>query len=492
MSLAKAEVVEVFKKLQSKRENKICFDCSSKNPTWCTLTFGVYLCLDCSSVHRNMGVHISFVRSTVLDSFTLDQLRIMKVGGNGTASEYFKQYGGSMGKEAKSKYTSKAALMYKEKLVKLVEEDVKRHPEGIVFEGQDVWETNSNSIQNPQDDFFSDWDLNAPKQTIYAPSPPTQTPQPIPTTISTNVHSHNHHTTAEVVTIDAETAKAASLSPTQTSADLPDLINQKTRSSTNTSSILKPNKKGLGAKKASKGISFEEAERLAKEEESRRIKAEEEENKRATAAALRMTTEILNKSNNLNSYNNNYTGSGSSSHGQVDRVTAGVTRLGFGFDASSAPTPNPNPKSVASTTTRPGGFGSIPSSNNQDASGEAKQRFGNAKGISSDQYFGRGMFDEAQNREAREKLVNFQGRSGFGSAEYYGRSEVPEEEEQGRSFTARRDSSDLFNTLGDTAKQFAATFIDQASEDVSSLKRIVSDGSSKLGDILSDIKNRYG
>ncbi|GAV74662.1 ArfGap domain-containing protein [Cephalotus follicularis] len=47
--------------------NDKCADCSAPEPNWASLNLGVLVCIECSGVHHNLGVHISKVRSLTLD-----------------------------------------------------------------------------------------------------------------------------------------------------------------------------------------------------------------------------------------------------------------------------------------------------------------------------------------------------------------------------------------------------------------------------------------
>ena len=54
--------------------NSKCCDCGSLDTDWGSVSHGTLICLDCAGKHRSLGVHVSFVRSIRMDSWSRQQV----------------------------------------------------------------------------------------------------------------------------------------------------------------------------------------------------------------------------------------------------------------------------------------------------------------------------------------------------------------------------------------------------------------------------------
>nr|XP_022294714.1 arf-GAP with GTPase, ANK repeat and PH domain-containing protein 3-like isoform X3 [Crassostrea virginica] len=68
------------------RGNNSCADCGAPNPDWASINLGTIVCIECSGIHRNLGTHLSRVRSLDLDEWPPDLVRVMMAIGNGIAN----------------------------------------------------------------------------------------------------------------------------------------------------------------------------------------------------------------------------------------------------------------------------------------------------------------------------------------------------------------------------------------------------------------------
>lgn len=74
-----------------KKNNPTCADCRAPNPEWCCINLGILICIDCSGIHRSLGVENSIVRSVKLDFWDNDLLKVLDQLGNDRSRSIFEE-----------------------------------------------------------------------------------------------------------------------------------------------------------------------------------------------------------------------------------------------------------------------------------------------------------------------------------------------------------------------------------------------------------------
>uniref|UniRef100_A0AAY4C9Z9 Arf-GAP with coiled-coil, ANK repeat and PH domain-containing protein n=1 Tax=Denticeps clupeoides TaxID=299321 RepID=A0AAY4C9Z9_9TELE len=72
----------ILQRIQSLPGNERCCDCGQADPRWASINLGILLCIECSGIHRSLGVHCSKVRSLTLDTWEPELLKLMCELGN--------------------------------------------------------------------------------------------------------------------------------------------------------------------------------------------------------------------------------------------------------------------------------------------------------------------------------------------------------------------------------------------------------------------------
>uniref|UniRef100_A0A3Q3WAA1 ArfGAP with dual PH domains 2 n=1 Tax=Mola mola TaxID=94237 RepID=A0A3Q3WAA1_MOLML len=70
--------------------NNLCADCGVSEPDWTSYTLGIFVCLNCSGIHRNLPA-VSKVKSIYLDRWEDSLVEFMQEKGNSTAKAFYEK-----------------------------------------------------------------------------------------------------------------------------------------------------------------------------------------------------------------------------------------------------------------------------------------------------------------------------------------------------------------------------------------------------------------
>lgn len=124
--------------LRSIEGNSRCLDCGDPNPQWAAIRYGALVCLQCSGIHRSLGVQVSAIRSVSMDEWRISEVVSMLEGGNGQLGTFFERHAltvASCPAASSTKAVHKdnvQRLRYKTKAALFYRKQMEIHVEGIL------------------------------------------------------------------------------------------------------------------------------------------------------------------------------------------------------------------------------------------------------------------------------------------------------------------------------------------------------------------------
>ncbi|XP_064321190.1 arf-GAP with SH3 domain, ANK repeat and PH domain-containing protein 2-like [Phalacrocorax carbo] len=76
---SREEVIRaIIEEIRDMPGNRECCDCLAPDPTWLSINLGILICIECSGIHREMGVHLSRIQSLSLDKLATSELLLAR------------------------------------------------------------------------------------------------------------------------------------------------------------------------------------------------------------------------------------------------------------------------------------------------------------------------------------------------------------------------------------------------------------------------------